>query len=83
MRSAAVGLRVASAVAPKALPNLLVGGVTPALLFLAGRRAYGLVGAVLVTARWSCSWQAMRWFQFRKELSQLIGSGRAGPEFAI
>lgn len=69
-----MGRRVARLIAPKALGNLIVGGVVPSVLFLAGRRTAGLAAAVALTAGWNCSWQALRWLK-RKPLSGLLMLG--------
>jgi hypothetical protein len=46
--------------AAKAVPNLVVAGVMPAVLFLVGRSLWGLGGAILLAAGWNASCQALR-----------------------
>jgi hypothetical protein len=55
-----VDQRAALALAAKALPNLLVAGVVPAVCFLAGRRLWGLAGAICLAMAWNGGCQVVR-----------------------
>lgn len=48
------------AVSARAVPNLLVGAVGPAVCFIVGRHLWGLAGAVLLALAWNLAAQAGR-----------------------
>jgi hypothetical protein len=58
-------------VARKAVPNLVLQGIIPAVCFLVGRRMWGLSGAVCLALSWNGSYQAVRWVR-GKPLSGLL-----------
>lgn len=53
-------VRAASALAAKAIPNLLIGAAIPAALFLLGRSVWGLVGGIALSLAWNGSCQIGR-----------------------
>ncbi len=54
------GHRAAITLAAKALPNLVVAGVMPAVCFLAGRRLWGLAGGICLALAWNGACQVVR-----------------------
>ena len=56
----AAGRSAAARVAIKALPNLVIAAVVPALCFFVGRHLWGLGGAVALAVVWNGSCQAVR-----------------------
>jgi hypothetical protein len=64
-------------VAAKALPNLVIVAVVPAVCFLVGRRLWGLSGAIALTLVWNGSCQALRRL-LGKPLSGLLIIGSVG-----
>ena len=55
-----VGPGATHALVAKALPNLIVAGIMPALCFLAGRRLWGLTGAICLALGWNGGCQVVR-----------------------
>ncbi len=71
------GRRAAARVAAKALPNLVIAAIVPAVCFLVGRRLWGLGGAIALALVWNGSCQAVRRLS-GKPLSGLLLVGSIG-----
>jgi intracellular septation protein A len=57
--------RTLGKVATKAVPGMILGGIIPAVLFLAGRHEWGLTGGIVLVVLWSASYTAARWIRTR------------------
>jgi intracellular septation protein A len=57
--------RTLGKVAGKAVPGMILGGIIPAVCFLAGRHEWGLVGGIVLVLLWSLAYQAARWIRTR------------------
>ena len=76
-RPGAGGRRAAARVAAKAVPNLVIAAVVPAVCFLLGRRLWGLDGAIGLALVWNGVCQAGRRF-LGKPFSGLLVIGSIG-----